>query len=62
MASESLAAIGAAGFHGAVGMEDDLPAPAMDARFVVEFAEKPAVIDRRLAAVALVPDVVHVRG
>lgn len=36
MAPENLAAIGAAGFHDAVGMEDDLPAPAMDTRFMMQ--------------------------
>jgi len=42
MFSEGLLAVGAGGFEGAVRVEGDLPAPAVDAGFVVEFAEQPA--------------------
>jgi hypothetical protein len=37
--SEGLFAVGAGGFVGAVWMEDDLPAPAVDAGFVVKLAK-----------------------
>src|SRR5215831_11456969 len=45
---------------GAVGVEDQLPAPAVDAHVVVELAQQHAVADAGLAAVLLVPQVVHV--
>src|SRR5215472_16743375 len=45
---------------GAVGVEDQLPAPAVDAHVVVELAQQHAVAGAGLAAVFLVPDVVHV--
>src|SRR5215831_12346521 len=59
VAAQDLAA-GSAGLGGAVGVQDDLPAPAVDAHVVVELAQKHAILGRRLAAVFLVPDVVHV--
>lgn len=61
MASEDRAAVWAAGF-GAVGVKDDLPAPAVDAYIVVKVAEKGTVVDAGFAAVLLVRDVVHVGG
>ena len=62
MVPEYLAAVGAAGFHGAIGVENDLPAPPVDARFMMKLAEQPTIIDRSFATVAFVPDVVHIRG
>src|SRR5689334_12239661 len=59
VAAEDLA-VGAAGFGGAVGVQDDLPAPAVDADVVVELAQQDTRIDAGLAAVFLVGDVVHV--
>src|SRR5215470_20226498 len=59
VAAEDLAA-GSAGLGGAVGVQDDLPAPAVDAHVVVELAQQDAVADAGRAAVFLVPDVVHV--
>jgi hypothetical protein len=57
---DDLFAVGAAGFHRPVGVEDDFPAPPVDARFMMKFAEKTAIIDRGFASVALVPNVMHV--
>lgn len=51
MSSEDLFAVWAAGFYRAVGVEDDLPAPAVDAYLVVILAEERAVLERGLAAV-----------
>src|SRR5215831_4122950 len=52
--------VGAAGLGGAVGVQDELPAPAVDEHVVVELAQQHAVLDGGLAAVLLVPQVVHV--
>jgi hypothetical protein len=41
-------------------VEDDLPAPPVYARFMMKFTEQRTIIDRGFAAVALVPEVVHV--
>jgi hypothetical protein len=60
MIPDDLSGVGTAGFHRPVGVEDDFPAPPVDARFVMKFAEKAAIIDRGFASVALVPDVMHV--
>jgi hypothetical protein len=59
VAAQDLAA-GSAGLGGAVGVQDDLPVPAVDAHVVVELAQQDAVGGAGLAAVFLVPDVVHV--
>ena len=47
------------GGGGAVGVQDQGPAPAVDHDLVVEPAKKDAVLDGRGAAVRLVPGVVH---
>ena len=44
---------------GAVGVQDQCPAAAVDHHLVVERAEEYAVLDRCRAAVGLVLDVVH---
>ena len=59
VASEDLAA-GSAGFGGAVGVQGDLPAPAVDADIMMKLAQQHAVAGAGRAAVFLVPDVVHV--
>jgi hypothetical protein len=43
-------------------VEDDLPAPAVYACLVVIFTEKAAVLERGLAAVLFVDDVMNIRG
>ena len=62
MFSQGLPAVGAGGFVGAVWVEDDLPAPAVDAGFVVKLAEQPAVLDAGRATVFFVRQVVDVAG
>jgi hypothetical protein len=62
MVPDDLSAVGAAGFHRPVGVEDDLPAPPVDACFMMKFAEKAAIFDGGFASVALVSDVMHVGG
>ena len=57
MTSQDSAPVWAAGLRCAVRMEDDLPAPPVNAYLVVILAEEPAVLDRGLAAVLLVDDV-----
>src|SRR5215475_3328615 len=52
--------LGAVCGGGSVGVEDQLPAPSVDADVVVELAEQHAVADAGVAAVLLVPQVVHV--
>src|SRR5215470_1217520 len=59
VAAEDLA-VGSAGFGGAVGVQGELPAAAVDAHVVVELAQQDAVADAGVAAVFLVPEVVHV--
>ena len=49
-----------AGLGGAVGVQDDLPAPAVDADIMMKLAQQHAVAGAGRAAVFLVPDVVHV--
>ena len=51
---------GPVGGGGAVGVQDESPAPAVDAYVVVELAQQHAVGGAGLAAVFLVPQVVHV--
>src|SRR3982074_3288144 len=60
VAVEDLFAVGTSGFGGAVGVEDQLPAAAVDADVVVVLAGQDEVVDRCLAAVLLVAQVVHV--
>ena len=57
MGSQDAAAVGAAGFGGAVGVEDELPAAAVDADVVVELADQDEVVQGSLAAVFLVAQV-----
>jgi hypothetical protein len=52
--------VGAAGFGGAVGVEGEAPAAAVDADVVVELADQGAVGNRGVAAVGLVAQVVDV--
>ena len=47
--------VGAAGFGGAVRVEDQLPAPAVDAHIVMKLAYGYAVLYGGLAAVGFVP-------
>ena len=60
MGSEDLPAVGTSRFGGAVGVQDELPAAAVDADVVVELADQDAVVDGGLPAVLLVAQVVHV--
>ena len=62
MTSQDLVPVWTAGFHGAVGVKDDLPAPAVNAYLMVILAEKPTILDRRLATVLFVDDVMDIRG
>src|SRR5580765_6432820 len=50
------------GRSGAVRVDDQGPAPAVDRDLVMEPAQKYAVLDGRGAAVGLVPGVVHLAG
>src|SRR5215475_5277145 len=52
--------LGAVCGGGAVGVQGQLPAPSVDADVVVELAQQHAVLDAGVAAVLLVPQVVHV--
>src|ERR1035441_105138 len=58
VAVQDLGFIGAVSSGGAVGVQDDGPAPLMDDDMVVEPAVQSAVVDAGLAAVGLVGDVV----
>jgi hypothetical protein len=58
--SEDLAAVGASGFGGAVGVEDELPASAMNADIMMELAYQGTILHGGFAAVFLVAEVVHV--
>ena len=58
MAVEHLGFVGVPGGGGAVGVQDEGPAPPVDHDLVVEEAEQQAVFGAGLAAVGLVPDVV----
>ena len=60
VAVEDLLAVGAAGFGGAVGVEDELPASAVDAHVVVVPARQDEVFQGGLAAVFLVAQVADV--
>ena len=60
MGSEDLAAVGASGLGGSVGVEGELPAVAVDAEIMVELAQNDTVIYRSLPTVLLVPQVVYV--
>src|ERR1700684_1802629 len=53
VAVQDLGPVGAVGGGGAVGMENDGPAPLVDHDVVVIPAEKPAVVEAGLAAVGL---------
>jgi hypothetical protein len=57
VAVQDLFAVGASGFGGAVGVEDELPALAVDADVVVELADQDEVVQGSLAAVFLVAQV-----
>ena len=59
VAAEDLA-VGSAGLGGAVGVQDELPAPPVDADVVVELAQQHAAAGAGGAAALLVPEVVHV--
>jgi hypothetical protein len=58
--SQYLLAVGAAGLSGAVGVEGELPAAAVDAAVVMELTEQDEVVYRGLAVVFFVPQVLHV--
>jgi hypothetical protein len=58
--SEDVPAVGTSRFGGAVGMQEQLPAAAVNAHVVVELADEGAVSDGGLASVGLVAQVVHV--
>ena len=60
MAVQDLLAIGASGFCGAVGVEGELPAFAVDADVMVELAYQSQVIQGGLAAVCFMAEVVDV--
>src|SRR5580658_6264705 len=62
VAVQDLGAVGVPGGGGAVGVQDEGPAPAVDGDLVVEEAEQDAVCDAGGAAVGLVPDVVDLAG
>src|SRR5580658_9180551 len=62
VAVQDLGAVGVPGGGGAVGVQDELPAPAVDGDLVVEEAEEDAVCDAGGAAVGLVADVVDLAG
>src|SRR5579863_6643617 len=55
---EDLGAVGVPGGGGAVGVQDELPAPAVDDHLMMVETEQNAVFDAGGAAVGLVPDVV----
>src|ERR1700684_777512 len=57
---EHLPAVGTSGLGGAVGVEDELPAAAVDADVVVVLAGQDEIFQGGLAAVFLVAQVVHV--
>jgi len=60
MGSEDLPAVGTSGLRGAVGVEGQLPAAAVNADVMVEGAQQDAVGQGRLAAFSLVAQVVNV--
>ncbi len=60
VAVQDVASVGAVCFGGAVGVQDDLPAPPVDADVVVELAHENTIADTGVAAVFLMVDVVDV--
>lgn len=62
MDAQDLPAAGAAGFHGAIRVEDDLPAPSVNTDVMVIVAEQATVLDRGFTAVPLVAQVAHIAG
>jgi hypothetical protein len=53
-------AVGTSGFGGAVGVENKLPAAAVDAHVMVILTNQSTILDRSFAADLLVSQVVHV--
>src|SRR5580693_9276282 len=62
VAVEHLGAVGVPGGSGAVGVQDQGPAPPVDHDLVVEETQQDAACDTGGAAVRLVPDVVDLAG
>src|SRR5579863_7605602 len=58
--SEDVPAVGTSGLGGAVGVQDELPAAAVNAHVVVELADQSKVFGGSLAAVLLMAQVVDV--
>src|SRR5579859_6737616 len=58
VAVQDLGAVGVPGGGGAVGVQDELPSPAVDDHLMMVKTEQNAVFDAGGAAVGLVPDVV----